>query len=74
MDRDVSKVKDIERMVGKDVWVQTSDIPKIIKDWEAAIDFYYMYKVMGPPFSGGWYDWPCTAVDIILNLKAMEGR
>ena len=54
------------------VSIKQKDIPAIIDSELPALEFYFRYKIMGLPFSGGWAEQPALVIDIIETLEVLE--
>lgn len=68
-----SGVKDEE---GKDVLVSFADIPRLVGEnfWRALELLIVTETLEHPPYSGGWLEWPYTAVKVLTVLRDERAR
>lgn len=61
---------------GSEILVEKDKIAGYFHDPElvAQLNFFYRYKVMGWPYSGGWAEQPAKFVDVVETLEVESGK
>jgi hypothetical protein len=55
--------------------VERKEIPSYFTpDNIAKINFYWAWKTLGWPYSGGWAEQPAQLIDIVMTLESEMGK